>query len=95
MRQKLFSRALLALLSVGLVCLTGPARARAAQEVDAPRITLAEFKALLASASPPYVLDVRGVIDSKIRGAHHIPLSELEARLGEIPRDRPIVTYCA
>ena len=95
MRQKLFSRGLLAALALGMLVLAGSAHARAAQDVDAPRITLAEFKALLASASPPYVLDVRGVIDAKIRGAHHIPLSDLEARLSEIPRDRPIVTYCA
>ena len=88
--EKLFSLCLFAAL-----CVLAPAPARAAQEVAAPRITLAEFKALLASASPPYVLDVRSVIDAKIRGAHHVPLDQLEARLGEIPRDRAIVTYCA
>jgi rhodanese-related sulfurtransferase len=30
-----------------------------------------------------------------IRGARHIPLAELPARLNEIPRDRPVVTYSA
>lgn len=28
-------------------------------------------------------------------GAVNIPVQELEARLGEIPKDRPIVVYCA
>ena len=90
MRQRLSALCLLAVLFVAFA----PARA-AAQGDGVPRITLAEFKALLASASPPYVIDVRSGIDTKIRGAHHIPLGDIEARLAEIPRDRPIVTYCA
>jgi len=91
MRQKLFSLCLLAALVLALA----PVPRAAAQGDGVPRITLAEFKALLASASPPYVIDVRSGIDTKIRGAHHIPLGDIEARLAEIPRDRPIVTYCA
>ena len=89
MRQKFYSLCLLAALVAAL------APAHVAAQDNVPRITLAEFKALLASASPPYVIDVRSVIDTKIRGAHHIPLGDIEARLAEIPRDRPIVTYCA
>ncbi len=90
MRQKFYSLCLLCVLVLALA----PQRA-AAQGDGVPRITLAEFKALLASASPPFVIDVRSGIDSKILGAHHIPLGDIEVRLGEIPRDRPIVTYCA
>ena len=91
MRQKFYSLCLLAALGAVLV----PAHVATAQGDDVPRITLAEFKALLASASPPYVIDVRTGIDRKIRGAHHIPLGDIATRLAEIPRDRPIVTYCA
>jgi rhodanese-related sulfurtransferase len=29
-----------------------------------------------------------------IEGALNIPLSELEQRLGQLPKDQPIVTYC-
>jgi hypothetical protein len=91
MKQKQLS---LCLTLIALACaLVAPARA--AQDDGVPRITLAEFKALLASASPPFVIDVRTGNDSKIRGAHAIPLGDIEARLSEIPRDRPIVTYCA
>lgn len=90
MRQKYFSRCLLAALIIGLAATRVPA-----QDAAVPRITLAEFKALLASASPPFVIDVRSGIDHQIRNAHNIPLGEIEARLNEIPRDREIVTYCA
>ncbi len=44
------------------------------------------------------VLDVRRA-DEVARGAYpgslHIPLDELQRRLGEIPRGRPVVAYCA
>ena len=92
MRQKYLSLYLVAALIAGAV----GASAQVASESDGvPRITLAEFKALMASAAPPFVIDVRSGIDQKIRGAHHIPLGEIEARLNEIPRDRAIVTYCS
>jgi hydroxyacylglutathione hydrolase len=32
--------------------------------------------------------------EGHIPQAHHIPLGELEVRAVELPRDRPIVTYC-
>ncbi len=91
MKQKIFSLCLLATLIVSVAA----TRATLAQGDGVPRITLTEFKALLASASPPFVIDVRSGIDSKIRNAHNIPLGEIEARLTEIPRAREIVTYCA
>jgi rhodanese-related sulfurtransferase len=42
-------------------------------------------------------LDVREsteFAEGHIPGALHVPLGELEARAGTIPRDRPIVAYC-
>jgi rhodanese-related sulfurtransferase len=30
----------------------------------------------------------------RIAGATHLPLSELDARTGEIDRDRPVILYC-
>jgi hypothetical protein len=91
MRQKFYSLCLLA----ALVAVFMPAPRAVAQGDGVPRITLAEFKALLASANPPFVIDVRSGIDRKMRGAHHIPFGDIAARLDEIPRDRLIVTYCA
>ena len=32
--------------------------------------------------------------DVKVPGALRIPVSELEKHLTEIPRERPIITYC-
>jgi rhodanese-related sulfurtransferase len=43
-------------------------------------------------------LDVREMPEwnlFRIPGATHLPLGELDARLGEVPRDRPVVVYCA
>jgi hypothetical protein len=97
------------LLALMLACaaLSGSATARAqsssggaaqgvgvAQEVPADRVTLEEFKRLRAEGKV-FVLDVRYQIYTKIKGASHIPLDQLEARLSELPRDREIVTYCS
>lgn len=59
------------------------------------RITVQEFKKLLADKKAVVVLDVRGEIESKIKGAKHIPLGDLEARLKELPAGREVITYCA
>lgn len=59
------------------------------------RITVEEFKGLAEDGKSFLALDVRGHVDSKIKGAKHVPLDALESRLGELPRDREIVTYCA
>ncbi|MDT7778909.1 MAG: hypothetical protein QOC99_1421 [Acidobacteriota bacterium] len=64
-------------------------------QVPPDRISLEEFKAMLASGKPVFVLDVRFGIDRKIKGATHIQLDQVESRLSELPRDREIVTYCS
>ena len=53
----------------------------------------------LKSDRAPVLLDVREswewlVSSLESHGALLIPLGELEARMGEVPRDRPIVVYC-
>ncbi|MBM3270887.1 MAG: rhodanese-like domain-containing protein [Candidatus Sericytochromatia bacterium] len=55
-----------------------------------------EVEALLAAGAT--VVDVRTPAEFRQRaypGAINIPLSDLPARLAEIPRDRPVVLYCA
>ncbi len=45
-----------------------------------------------------FIVDVREpdeVADWRIPGAHNIPLGSLEARVGEVPRDRDLVVVCA
>jgi glyoxylase-like metal-dependent hydrolase (beta-lactamase superfamily II)/rhodanese-related sulfurtransferase len=61
------------------------------------RTTAPELETLLASPSPPAVVDVRakGEWDAgHLEGALHVPLLHLLDRLGEIPRDRDVVIHC-
>jgi rhodanese-related sulfurtransferase len=49
------------------------------------------------SVSAPVIVDARSPDEyaaGHIHGAINIPLAELPERLGEVPADRPIVTYC-
>jgi NADPH-dependent 2,4-dienoyl-CoA reductase/sulfur reductase-like enzyme/rhodanese-related sulfurtransferase len=49
------------------------------------------------SADAPFVLDVRTPAEfaaGHILGAVNVPVDELRARLADVPRDRPVVTYC-
>lgn len=48
-------------------------------------------------ATEPFVLDVRTPEEfarGHVPGATNIPVDDLRRRLGEVPRDRPIVAYC-
>ncbi len=89
-------RVLLASLAI-LLCAAATARAQEASSDGVGRVTVEEFKALLASNAPPFVIDVRPGAARLIKGAVNITLDEMDsgARLAEIPRDREIVTYCA
>ena len=58
-----------------------------------------ELSERLASAEPPYLLDVRqphewDIANMGTVGAVMIPLAELGDRLDELPKDREIVVYC-
>ncbi len=92
MRRRVF---LALLMGVALSCASASAQTAAQQPQTPPdRVTLEEFKALRAEGKV-FVLDVRYQIDRKIKGASHIPLGDVEARLADLPRDREIVTYCS
>lgn len=46
---------------------------------------------------PPFILDVREPIEfasGRVPGATLIPLGELEERVAEVPRDRPVLAIC-
>jgi phage shock protein E len=62
------------------------------------QISATDLQNRLADAAPPFVLDVRNpdeyTQEGHIGGAALIPLPELEQRLGELPRGRPIVCVC-
>lgn len=61
---------------------------RQAKPDDATRLT----------AQGALVLDVREASEYRaghVPGAVNIPLSEVESRIAELPKDRPIVVHCA
>src|SRR5262249_35311514 len=52
----------------------------------------------MTSAEPPVVVDVRGPGEraaKSIAGSVSMPLNTMPARLGELPRDRPLLVHCA
>jgi rhodanese-related sulfurtransferase len=69
--------------------------AAAAAQVASDRVSVEELKRMLAEGRPVLVVDVRSQADLVIKGARHIPLDQIESRLGELPRGREVVTYCA
>jgi phage shock protein E len=61
-------------------------------------ISSAQAQALLAKDKKIVLLDVRTPEEfrqARLHGAQLIPIAELEKRLGEIPRDRPLLVYCS
>jgi rhodanese-related sulfurtransferase len=62
-----------------------------------PAIDVSQLRQRLAAAPPPFLLDVREpweYLEGHVPGAQLIPLGELEQRLNEVPRDRPILAIC-
>lgn len=73
--------------------------APAREEDRVPEVDAATVAGELDSEQPPLLLDVREpwewmVSNLEDRGALLIPLGELEERLDEVPRGRPVVVYC-
>lgn len=61
-------------------------------------ISSAEAKQLLQKNRNVFLLDCRTPDEfrqARLAGAVLVPINEIERRLGEIPRNRPIVVYCA
>ncbi|MEV5970476.1 MBL fold metallo-hydrolase [Streptomyces sp. NPDC051921] len=73
--------------------------ALADEVVPASRLTAAQLRSALRGDRPPLVVDVRTCAERGgsgfIDGAVHMALSELPARTGELPTDRPLVVHCA
>jgi len=73
--------------------------AMADEVTHASRLTAAQLRTALEGDTPPVVVDVRGCGERQANGfidaALHMPLSELPARMDELPTDRPLVVHCA
>jgi rhodanese-related sulfurtransferase len=96
MKQRVVARLLSILFFIGLISLSGRAITFTQDnQTNNDHITVSELKALVAKNEPVVIIDVRGSISSKIKGAMHIPLGDIETRIKEIPTDKQIVTYCS
>ena len=65
---------------------------------ESQNITSIQAKALLARNSRVVLLDVRTPEEyqqAHLRGALLIPVGDLGKRVREVPRDRPVLVYCA
>jgi len=63
-----------------------------------PCVTVTDAAAKLGADPRPFVLDVRNPDEfaaGHIEGATLIPLHELTAKLGGLPRDREVICVCA
>lgn len=69
----------------------------ASQSDTFPVMSVDELILMMAKKKPVTIIDVRNTdsYEEKILGALQIPEDQVESRLKEIPRNRPIVTYCA
>lgn len=60
-------------------------------------ISAKQLAALLEVETTPFLLDVRESDElevSVLPGVHHIPMGQVPDRLGEIPKDQPVVVIC-
>ena len=67
--------------------------------VAVTRVTADEMKERLDRGEPLVFLDTRnptawGESDVKLPGAIRMPADEVQQRLGEVLRDRAVITYC-
>jgi phage shock protein E len=82
----------LALLLFLLSCLASPAGAGVAWD-----LSVFQARDLLQKDSRVFLLDVRTLGEYRqvrLDGARLIPIDQLRQRIGELPKDRPILVYC-
>jgi rhodanese-related sulfurtransferase len=66
---------------------------------DAPRITIDQLKRRMDAGEDFTFLDVRNPLawsesDKKMPRAIRAPLDKFEEHLSQIPKNKPVVTYC-
>lgn len=88
----------IALKTVVALLVLGALAAYPCLAAPAQNINSAQVKTLLAKEKKIVILDVRTPEEfrqARLHGAVLIPLGELERRMPEIPRDRPLLVYCS
>jgi len=66
---------------------------------DDLRISVDELRRRMEAGEDFTIIDTRnpqawGDSDVKLPGAIRVPIGDLQQHISEIPRDKPIVTYC-
>lgn len=67
-------------------------------EIVVPELTVEEVQDSLAKAVPPLLIDIREPYEwrlVRIPNTCHIPMNEVPDHLDKLPRDRPVVIFCA
>jgi membrane protein DedA with SNARE-associated domain len=75
-------------------------RRRVRKLLELARISVAELKRMIDSGNAPLIVDVRNRSahlhdPRRIPGAMRLTIDEINEKLGELPREREIVVYCA
>jgi rhodanese-related sulfurtransferase len=81
-----------------LLCALAGASAGRAQEGDGVRRITPEEARKALDAGKAIIVDVRDEASYKFshaKGARWIPLNDIASRVGELPRDKMIITYCS
>lgn len=87
MRSRLFLPMLFLLAALAVPAVAGVAR----------DISAADARTMLQEDPRVYLLDVRTAgeyFQVRLDGAHLIPIDHLLQRIGELPKDQPILVYC-
>ena len=77
----------------GLLLLGTPGLASVSQNISA-----SQAREIISADPGIFLLDVRTPEEYqqiRIEGAHLIPIDQIVKRIGELPKDRPILVYCA
>jgi len=87
------------LIDYEVFCGVKPPPGEPAAATPVPELDVRELSERLARGDVPFLLDVREPWEWRLgnlaeHGAVLMPMAELDARIGEIPRDRPVVVYC-
>lgn len=67
-------------------------------ELVVPELTPLEVQTALAGAQPPLLLDVREQYEWNqvhIDSARHVPMNRVPAAVASLPKEQPIVVFCA
>ncbi len=78
-------------------CAPAPASSHVPMSDYPLEVSIQEAQRLLASAQPPFLLDVREPSEfavCQLPGAKLIPMNTVPERLAEIPRDVPVLVHC-